>query len=198
MNKRAVELSINFIVMFILAMAMFAAGITIARRIFDEADVMKKKLSEQQKEQLEKILAQGDRIQTMFVTKKLVPGDNDNFGLGIRNDLGSEADFYVETSCDQVVALGGTRICEDGTFQECQRDMDEYIYIAEHTHPADDFKAGPFTIKNNDVEVFDVYVLVPSDALKGTYVFNVKVCEGDWCTAGNQYGVTKKLNVIVQ
>jgi len=193
------ELSINFIVIFILAMSMFAAGLSISRKIFFEADEMKQKLTEQQKSQLESILRQGgDKVKATYVKKTIEPGGNDVFGIGVRNDYGTERNFFVETNLDAAFEFDDSEICDEDTMNQCDLDpnnnkYDEWFYLDTAN------TAGPVDIQSNDLYVQDIFVIIPKRAVKGTYIFNVAVCVDDWCSStGTGYGTIKKLNVIVK
>ena len=60
MNKRAIELSINFIVLFILAIAMFSVGLVLVRNIFFEADEMKRTLDDRTRQKINTLLLGGN------------------------------------------------------------------------------------------------------------------------------------------
>jgi len=176
--------------MFVLAMAMFAAGVTIARNVFTEADVVKERLSEKQRAQLEAILGEGpEKIKITYITKDLEIGGHDVFGIGIRNDLDAGQNFFIEFECDAAYHRDNTEICnaDTGTCGFCTNWM-----------TIDD---GPYHIKKNDKHVQDLFIIVPrkSDDIltePGTYIFNIRVCTSLPCDSSNQYGNTKKINVI--
>jgi len=187
------ELPINFIVIFVLAMAMFAAGLTITRKIFNTAEDMKQTLTDKQRDQLESILRQGgEKVKATYVTKNIEAGANDVFGIGVRNDFGTSRDFYFETNLDAAFEKDNTEICNDDTANLCTVEFDSWFYLE------DDYTAGPISIESNDMYVQDIFVLVPKTAVKGTYIFNVAVCVDAICSDSNGYGTIKKLNVIVE
>jgi len=196
LNKAAVELSINFMVMFILAIIMFSIGVVIVREIFTEADDAKKRLTEQQKEQLRQIMFQGkEQVKLDYTKKELRPNEYEVFGIAIRNDLSSATNFFIDADCDTVILIGGFQECDDGGalgLPECGAEYDQWLTID------DDHTGGPYNISSNDIYVQDIFVFVPKDADKGTYVYNVKVCKNAICDNTNQYSVTKQLNVVVK
>jgi len=119
-------------------------------------------------------------------------GEHDVFGIGIRNDFPAKTDFYIVTNMDAAFRTGGTTICDDDTKQPCESYMDEWMELE------DGPKAGPISIPSNDMDVQDIFVIVPKDAEKGTYIFNMQVCAGPCVSDGsNDYDTIKKLNVIV-
>ncbi len=191
MKRRAVELSINFIVMFVLAMAMFGAGIMIVRQIFGHVDIIEKELTEQQREQLEAILAQGpEKVKLLYATKRISARDNDVFGLGIRNDLSGNGDFYVLVYCDAAFERDRDVICDRDSAKTCA--AYEWAYVEE----------GPHRIAKDDRKIVEIFVRLPKEAVQGaTYVYNVKVCQSSQCSPSssqNQYDTTKQFNVVVK
>lgn len=185
MNKKGIQLSINFIVMFILGMAMFGAGLTIMRQIFSDTDEIKERLSEQQRKQLERYLGESSEpIVTIIKTIELRPKEHDIMGIGVRNDFPDEKKFYLEAKCDAAFYHDNTQICDfdvDGC-GVCQK----YIYV----------DGGGLKIPPNEKKIFDVFITLDNAITKGIYNFNVRVCLDALCS--EQYGVTKKLNVIVK
>jgi len=205
MNKSGIELSINFTVMFILAMAMFSAGIIIARQVFQEANATKEHLSDAQKDQLQRLLMDGDKVQTVFVTKEIKQGADDVFGLGIRNDFDTAKDFYIQTNLDAAFKPDKSPICNEGPYtpDDCNIIGDDLLYLGSGNI------GGPYIIEPEDREVKEIFALIKKSTEKGTYIFNIRVCyyeEGDTpadfnrpCKQdlSNQYDVTKKFTVIV-
>mgnify|MGYP003966465015 CR=1 FL=1 len=197
-NKKGIELSINFTIILILAIFMFGSGIIIIQKIFFQAEEMKKALSNQQRENLERIMREGtDKIQTAYIKKELHAGEHEVFGIGIRNDFENERKFYIEQNCDAFI-INNEIQCDDDTIDDCN-DYDNLL-INDDEH---------INIKPNDNVVNDIFINIPKNAAKGTYVFNVRVCYRDLSytllpgetgckTDGtNQYSTTKKFNIIV-
>lgn len=186
MNKRAIELSINFIVLFILAMAMFAAGVMIAQRIFRDANEMQKTLTEQQKKEFLAIIGSSPNpVKGFLVTKEANPGDYDLFALGIRNDLGHPTDFWIEEKFDFASAPDNTLIC-DGDTGLCT----DYEWVDLVDGP------GSFNVNTNNQVVKELYFSVPDDAPKGTYTYKVSVWYNDG--VDKQYDTTVKFKIIVE
>jgi len=195
-NKRAIELSINFIVIFILAMAMFSVGVTLAYKIFGEAEQMKKNLDDRTRQQIMTMLMEGSsKVIVPIVKKEVEIGGSDVFGLGIRNDLDDLADFYLQIECDAAYEADNTLICDKDTAPctgICDKWLSHMSFIA-----VDDF--GPIEVSRNERSVEEIFVLIPKDESikKGTYVFNLQVCAEAECDGSNQYDTLKKLKVVV-
>ncbi len=205
MDKKGIELSINFIVILILAIAMFTAGFFIMRGVFTSTNQMKQTLTEQQKSKLEQILANGaEPVKTIYSERVIRPGEHDAFGLGIRNDLGYKEDFYVESDFDMYIDSRGNVQCDSE--QNCSLQPSKGVDVIANIDPAN---PEVHSIDNNERAIVgDIYVYAQKGAEKGTYVFNIKVCQSDHgqyvgchCEGGmctNQYSTTKKFNVVVQ
>ena len=56
-NRKGIELSINFIVMLILGIAVFAGGLVFASKFFGHAENVRQSLDSQTEKQIEKLLA---------------------------------------------------------------------------------------------------------------------------------------------
>lgn len=193
MNKRAIELSVNFIVIFILAMVMFGVGLYIMRQVFGEAVDMKEKIDESTRQQIENMLSQGTaKVIIPFQSIKVKAGKNDIVGIGIRNDLASAKNFYISTQCDAAYTSTDERICD----ADCGPLCDSWI--------GDTFD-GPYLIEKNDRKIGQIMITVPKTVEKpGTYVFNAKVCHypttgapPSSCLQEDQYDTTKKFYIEV-
>lgn len=194
-NKKAIELSINFTILLILAIFMFTVGIIITNQIFSDANEMKDTLSEQQREQLERILMEGtEKIKTVYIKKELNPGEHDVFGFGIRNDFDTKKRFYIEQNCDAYI-VNNEIMCDDDTADNCDN-YDKYLILED----------GGFIIEPNERNINDIFITLPKNTEKGTYVYNIRVCYrelGETDTGciqpshENQYDTTKKFNIVV-
>jgi len=95
-SKKAMELSINFIVMLIIAMALFSFGIWFAYKFFGGAEQMRTDLDSQTQTQIENLLMSGnDRVVIPFSSKTLDKSDSSVFGVGILNVLDAAHSFTI-------------------------------------------------------------------------------------------------------
>jgi len=201
LNKRAIELSINFIVLFILAMAMFATGITLTYKIFNKADVMKTHLDEKTSQEIMNMLTQGSaKIIVPVMRKTVEPGGSDVFGIGIRNDEEDPQQFYINVDCDAAYKADKSTICEEGTSTPCSSHPSNCnSWLSSVEMDADNYVKLSRKVNRNERVVEELFVIVPKSqgAEEGTYVFNLRVCTAKPCTDENIYGTTKKLYVVV-
>ncbi len=151
MNKRAMELSANFLVMVILGIAMLSMGTVFVRKMFTGASDLKTSLDKQTQEELENLLTAGERVAIPFTKKEVRAGETAIFGLGLLNILGEDSDFVVAVSCASVVPSG--------------------------TCVSDIILAQPPTIKNNGQHKMSI--VIPTDKTttsRGTHILDVEIC----------------------
>jgi hypothetical protein len=182
MRKKGLELSINFIIVLILAIVTIAMGIVIFNVIFRSGTELEKEVSQSTKDQINRLLMSGDEpaiLPEFFKSAKI--GEQVAFGLGIRNFMSAQQSFTVHVEFDlavdkdnadktqQVIASGGVA---DWYFQAI----------------------GPVAIPPNGVEVVSVPIRVRSNAKSGyIYVFNVRVSDSNNQAHGNLQKIYVKI-----
>ncbi len=154
-NKRGIELSINFIVMLILAIAVFAGGLVFASKFFSHAQTVRGNLDAQTEKQIEKLLDSGSPVVLPISSKDINKAKFATFGVGVLAEYNGEYILDVQYSGD-AFKKDKTRITADaGSWLEVPVTNQE--------------------LKKNDKGKFMIGVTVPKDAERGTYLFNVKV-----------------------
>jgi len=190
MNKKGLELSINFIVVVILALVVFGLGLVLFKSVFSESQDLTDKVTEDTERRLNNLLIKGDELVIIpnFV-QGIKPGDSHQFPLGIKADTSkcanlqpeqlSEQTFSVQTSFDMAVDENDRKI--DLIFEK-QRDISEWV-----------FSESTYLIKNHENKIMGVPIRVgKSFQTDATYVFNVEVkCNGQ------KYGDLQKVYVTV-
>ena len=158
-HKKAIELSINFIVMLILAVAMFSGGLVFLKKFFSKTGEMKDNLDSQTEQQIEKLLDSGSPVVIPVHTKSIYRSKSDTFGIGVLSD---EAIKYVV----EFEAMSAY----DKEKNPISGDAISWLSFADDT-------SGKIkkTIAKGKKEKFLVLVDVPSNAVKGTYPFKVTV-----------------------
>ncbi|MBW2964985.1 hypothetical protein KY363_06015 [Candidatus Woesearchaeota archaeon] len=153
-NKRGIELSINFIVMLILAIAVFAGGLMFAAKFFGQAEKIRGNMDAQTEKQIEKLLDSGSPVVIPINTKEIFRNKYDTFGVGV---LAQDSGKFTITV------------------------KDKSAYNADKSAITDDFstwyEAQPseLELKKNEKGKFLVIVKVPKSAKKGTYIFEASV-----------------------
>jgi len=159
-NKKGIELGINFIVMLILAVVVFSFGLIFVRQLFSEAEGIKEQLDRDTEQQIEQLLDRGQRVAFPISSRDVNAGQSAIFGLGILNVLDQETTFEINLECTTGVD---------------RRDNTVPCGVEKIT-----FDIDPITLEKNAKEVIPIVVRPPSGASKGdTYIFTVTVYNGN-------------------
>ena len=147
-NKKAIELTINFLVMLILAVVVFGLGMKFMVQFFAGAQKQQAALDQQTKSRIEGLLSSGERVAVPLNKKTLIRGEGDTIGIGISNVVSDkpENDFYVKIAC------AGT--CTNAP---------EVTYSPKHA------------IENNKQTVVLTYFQTKKNTPSMSYIFNVCV-----------------------
>lgn len=188
MKKKAIEMSVNFLVIIILAVVIFGFGIYISNKIFSKAGAAKDQLDSQTREQIENLLQSGEKVIIPRDYETVDKGESAVFGIGILNtDTNEDFEVIVEKG-DAYEETGGPI-----------PNKLEWKIRAE----------GAVEIEQNKKEVMSLAVIVQPDAASGTHILNVYICHdfGDITTsndctrngyAGRLYDDTvHKIHVVV-
>lgn len=85
-NRKAMELSVNFVVMLIIALVIFGMGLVLFKRFFVEAENIKQDLDEQTRRELtDRMMSSSEQVIIYPTQLKVNKGKGDVFGVGILN-----------------------------------------------------------------------------------------------------------------
>ena len=160
-NKKGIELSINFLVVIIISMAMLGMAIIFFNKFFAGAQRIQENYDKQTEQELEALLVAGHKVAIPFTRKEVVAGKTAVFGLGILSVSPDETEFYVEVECSKLIK-------EDGSTESCNLENDP-LWTEMHV------------LRNNQNTKIPIAVSTVKDDERGTYVFNVCVCDGYSC-----------------
>lgn len=182
MNKKAFELSLNFIVILILSIAIFGFGIKFLSDFMKSVDDITKVTDSDFNANMEKILCDSSERTCVGISRKEIrPNKVRFFTFGVLNTYEVRKNFYVDV--EQADPYG-----ED--------DLDKIEYLLNN-----ELTLGP-----NEQDNVVIAVQVPGGTDKGTYVLNVYVCKGDGLSSCDKdshddpdigYGTTQKLYIVV-
>jgi hypothetical protein len=194
-NKRGVELTINFIVMLILGMAMLTGAIMLSTKLFGKVAKHQASVDAQTQQQIKNLITSGNDLvviypQRMEVSRK----DSVVFGVGVQNTLttqGPQDEFSLFIEFDNAMDPERQKLCDNTNTSLCSDPLDWVALGARNNVQK---------IDKNDLKSFPVPVVIPKGAKPGIYVFNVGVCEGGTCNQGDPlYGDTlRKIYVRVE
>lgn len=168
-RKASLELSINFIVMLIIAVVVFGFGIYFLSTLGQGASMAAQQISQDSEMQIQALLDSGEQIIVYPEQKEVKRGDSAAFGVGVLNILRvAEAEFAIGVECSSFTAKDGTPgSCPD------QSDLEDWTFkhfIAENPEPR------TYTVKRNENQMISLPIKASGDATPGTYVFDVYVC----------------------
>jgi hypothetical protein len=178
MNKKGMELSINFIVMLILAIAVFGGGLAFINKFFSIAQDEEARLDQETTREIEKLLNDGSKIGIPMDSKEVTVGKPVVYGLGIYNILPGEKRFRVE------IEFGGKENQEREVDSDIFSNIDNCKdYVGDHWI-FDVYNVGKeYTIKHNTRKSIPIQIELDSTVCdspnirttSGTYIFNVIV-----------------------
>src|SRR3989344_5094068 len=175
MNKKAIELSINFLVIIIISLAVFGMGILFVNKIFFAAGKKITEMDQQTKEELARLLDDGSKVAMPFFQKTVIHGNTATFGIGILNTLepskfsaGNTNEFKVIVKFDEAFDK------DDNTITPVSDPDGDYRVPNDNGWLAYDH--DEHEIKMNDQGTYTIAISSPRDAQAGVYIFNVAVC----------------------
>ncbi len=164
MNKKGIELSINFLVIVIISIVVLGFGVKFITDIVGGASDIQKITVDDLDNQISGLMcSSSDRVCFGFDTTKIRRGDFDVVGIKITNVLGEDKDFHVVVKRGIAVDKKGNEITELGVKEKvdcipaCTLGRKEKI---------------------SDLEEKDIGLgfSVDENALSGKYTFDVAVC----------------------
>ena len=173
MKKAAIELSMNFLVVIILAIVIFGAGIYLMNKLFGAAGAKVLVWDRQMQDQIESLMDDGSQIAIPFDSKTIPRGKLDTFGIGIFNTEATGV-FEITIVFDEAFTSSGTSICKGTDAPLLLNDCgDPHSWIVGQTVAAG--TTFTKTIKQYDKDKFLVGIDVPKNAPTGSYLFSVSV-----------------------
>ena len=174
-NKKAIELSLNFMVILIISIIIFGFGVRFISRLSSEAIDLTRITEEELDERIGNLVCEGsDRVCIGIDRKTIKRTKFDVFGLKILNVLDNPR-FDIVVS--RPTPSGYTK-----NRQAIQSDSLAW-------NP----KARDIFIEKNEEKNLGIGVQVPANAVSGTYIFNVEIKSAD----GKLYSNVQKMYVDV-
>lgn len=159
LNKRGIALTVNFIVILIIAIVVLGFGIFFARSLFTGAEDIRENLDEQTRIEIEQLLNDGSRVAIPFTQQETSKNKPAYFGIGILNILPGEQQFTIRVEHGPGYRIDKSEICDPCT------NMMGVLPSVEIT----------YTIEPNKQQKHLLAIMPNDRAERGTYVFNVRV-----------------------
>lgn len=205
-TKKAMELSINFVVMLILAIAVFSLGLVFITNLFSKAEDIKFRLDSQSESELKSIINGGKQIAifpSRFTVKK---GTYKIIGVGILNSLKTPGDTdNFQTTAYFVKAIDNENdiICDSDNENSCFKnsgDVDTWLMTETQKNKETGVKTITTIPKNTQQEIL-IAANIPKDVKSGTYIFGVDVSYDKDPDENSQiwkkYGSTERFYLII-
>lgn len=175
LNKKAIELSLNFIVILIISIIIFGFGVGFISKLSSQANELMALSTNDLDERIGSLICEGsDRVCVGINRKTIKRTTFDVFGLKIIN-------IFDNQNFDVIVS----RPLPSGyTKNKRQILSDNLLWIP---------KSRSIYIEKNAEKVLGIGIKVPANALAGTYIFNVNILSSD----GKPYSEIQKLYVDV-
>ncbi len=190
MNKKAaVQLSVNFIVLTVLALITLGIGFYIVTEIFTTAEKYKATLDEQTQEQIRTTLEKGEIVSLPITAYTIRRGETEIIPFGVRNNLGEADYFYMSVTCTEAIDSQENELCAVNEGKLCTDICNDWIVLDTEKE----------TLENRESLAVGLFVRIPDDAPSGIFGYSIKVCTGNVCDKSDstQYGTTKKMYITV-
>jgi hypothetical protein len=166
-KKRGMELSINFVVMLILAIAVLMLGIVFISKLFIKADEIKLRLDQQSQSELKAILSSGKMIAVWPGQINAKRGEWNQVGIGVLNTKGVPQQFYVSGSHVRTIGPNNNDITGS------TKDMIAIMTDIGTSTTKQQTKLQ--NIENNDKFEFVIGLKAASNAPSGQYIIGINV-----------------------
>lgn len=175
MNKKAIELSVNFLVIIIISLAVFIMGIVFVNKIFLSAGKKVAEMDTQTQNELARLLDEGDKVAMPFFQKTVIHGKTASFGVGVLNQLDISKFFTGYVNKFKLVVEFDEAYEKDNPTAICAwndlpcggwTDPDVEVIYDQIEHDIEPYEQGMYTIA----------ISPPKDTPQAVYIFNVAVC----------------------
>ena len=171
-NRRGIELSVNFIVILIMAVVVFGFGIYLMRQISGQSDTFLKMKSNDFMNQLDNIACEGSEFVCIGITEKDVKqGGIAVFTLNILNHYSEQKYFTVKIEALKIEALTPSdnkmQFLPPSSGETYEIDAGALKRIPIAVHPAKGTPLGTYQLKVNVSEP-DTTVSPPSQKIYGS------------------------------
>ena len=178
-NKKAIELSMNFIVILILSIVIFGFGIVFISKLSSQANELQELTISDLDERIGELVCEGSDRVCIGIDRKIIKRKEFKvFGIKLLNIIDSQFfDITIEPSSPKGYKKDKTPI--------------------ESTSPSLTINPNQRSdyIEKNEEKSIGIGIQVPPNAVSGTYIFNVKIQQTT--QAGKQYVPIQKLYVDV-
>ncbi len=180
-NKKAIELSVNFLVILIIAIVVFGFGIYLVFKFFGAAPDITEGISSQLQQEINQMLSQGEKVALPINQQTVQDGKGYTFWLGISNMLNNAEtnSFTISANLNKFIAPDDTVYTSGTIFNNAKAKLN-IIYVLS------------YVLKNGGQKSIPIAVSVLRGAPSGNYIIDVLVTE-----SGTPYSPLQKLYITV-
>ncbi|MCX8147380.1 MAG: hypothetical protein N3D84_02845 [Candidatus Woesearchaeota archaeon] len=163
-NKKAIELSINFIVIFILSIILFGFGIYFARMIMGGGTELTEKTFEEFDKRIgELVCGRGESVCINANNKQIQRTKTDYFPVTVKNDLKETHRFMINVDLSRIYSNTNDLIYQKGTTTPASN----FVNIMPNSHE--------ITLEAGESNTIPILVQPLKEAVAGQYSFDVLV-----------------------
>lgn len=203
-KKAAIQLSMSFLVMLVMAITIFILSLVFLGDFFDQSVQLKTNLDQQTRAQIQNMLRGNERVAIPLDTKRVKRGEPASYGVGIRNTLSNEyfrviltgsAFIPIESpeishpiSCSLNFETGNN-ICTINNYEGQNYESSNINQNIQYLIGRD----GKLNIQMNNEDISIIALQSGPRSPRGHYIFDVYVCADQTnyptsCTSSNRYG----------
>ena len=161
-NKKAIELSLNFIVTIIISIVIFSFGIWFISSLVHHANDLKDLTVKDLEDRIGDLVCQGSERVCIGNDRKIIPRTKlDVFGLKVMNIMDSQQFTIIVTASNPMGFTKEKQPINNGPPLELK------------------YQTTSVLINQNDEHNFAIGVQVSANAASGTYIFNVDIKKED-------------------
>lgn len=180
MNKKGIQIAMNFIVIFILSIVIFSSAVYFISTFFRGTQEASLQLNQQTKTQIQNILSSGKLFAIPINRVDINKGDNTMVGVGLLNIDENRREFYINIEYNSAY---------DKTNNQINFNADDWIF----------WDKGPYLIESDESIIAGLEIAPSNRAPRGTYIFDVCASVGkeiDCQTSSKQDKYTGKLKKL--
>ena len=170
MKKGAIELSMNFLIVLIISIVIFAMGIYLTHRFFAASEAKVLVMDDQMQQEIEAIMDQGEKVGIPFDRKTIGNKETGTFGVGILNYIDALPRVFDVYVTFNKAYDGNTFLCDTTSEVSCGNPS-SWIFSSQ---PIVSGKVLTKTLQKYEKYNFKIGFNV-KNARKGTYIFDLNV-----------------------
>ncbi|MFH1174272.1 MAG: hypothetical protein V1725_04010 [archaeon] len=171
------ELSVNFLVVIILGIAVLGGGIMLMYKVFNASMDISTKISDQNRDELNLLMSQGQLVACPVSKQEIQKGKTAILPLGILNKIGVPAEFTIVVD-ENIPNVDGA------TFGSI---------TGAHTS----FISGPYMLEHNKDQTLGIGIGIDRTVPKGTYLLGINVTCNISAVCTPIYDTPKRVQIVV-